>query len=362
MTQTHSDLIRATNLFKEALAGYPVQHQQFSLAVQNLATMILLPLESSNKPFLQPEEAFETYKLLKACGPAVSMYLWNASQSWIKDAEEHNHPSVLEAYQTALNTLDHLTSMHSSVDSRHEALQARVADLANNAFSCALRCGNLQMAVELLEQGRGILWNQLARFDTSLAALESLGNQGHDLGNKFVQLSASLRKHAQGSGDKGMDLYWRVHEEWASVVDEIRRQRGFSRFLLPPRFDDLRQAAKSGPVIIVNASQYTCDALIILGDRPPVRVPLHCSLDDVDELCSQFSKLIQDPHAYGGNKESWIKQSLRELWSSVVEPIVTVLQNEVQLPTGSRIWWYPTSEFPFPRSMPQVHIEKLGRI
>ena len=39
------------------------------------------------------------------------------------------------------------------------------------------------MVVELMEQGQGILWNQLAHFD---------------------------------------------HEEWQSVVDEIQRQYGFS--------------------------------------------------------------------------------------------------------------------------------------
>ena len=185
------------------------------------------------------------------------------------------------------------------------------------------------MAVELLEQGRGILWNQLARFDTSLAALESLDNQGRDLGNKFAQLGASLKKHAQ--------VEWR---QWDEPILAGSRRIGICGgrnsasgwLLLPPHFDDFQQTAESGPIIIFR-------------DRPPVRVPLRCSLDDVDELCLQFSELIQDLHAYGGNRESWIKQSLRELWSSVVEPIVTVLQNEVQLPMSSRIWWYLTSEF-----------------
>ena len=32
-----------------------------------------------------------------------------------------------------------------------------VADLANNAFSCATMHGDFHMAVEFLEQGRGIL-------------------------------------------------------------------------------------------------------------------------------------------------------------------------------------------------------------
>ncbi|KAH0829191.1 cornichon protein-domain-containing protein [Lanmaoa asiatica] len=157
-------------------------------------------------------------------------------------------------------------------------------------------------------------------------ALESRGNKGHKLGKKFTQLSAGLRKHAQGSGSKlELDPYWRIQEEWQSAVHEIRDQDGFSRFLLPPRFEDLQQAAECGPVIIVNASKYTCDALIILRTSPPLHVPLDCSLDDVIQLCSQFSELIEDPHAYGGNREFWLKRSLRDLWTTVVERIVTVL-------------------------------------
>ena len=118
-------------------------------------------------------------------------------------------------------------------------MQARVVDLANDAFSCGTRYGDFQMAVELLEQGQGILWNQLAHFDISMVELESQGNQGCELGRKFTQLSADLKKHAQGGGGKG-DSYWQTQHKWQLVVDNIRSLEGFSQFLLPPHFDDLQ--------------------------------------------------------------------------------------------------------------------------
>ena len=337
-TKTLSSLNRAIKLFKEALAAYPVQHYRFAASIEQLAGTLLLHNSLSH-------EAFETYKTLQACGPAVSVFLWTATQAWVENAKKHNHPSVLEAYKTLLNTLDHLTSMQSSLDSKHETVCTRVADPANNAFSCAIRHANLPVAVELLELGRGILWSQLARFDVSLIALESRGSDGRELRSKFTQLSGDLREHAQGNGGKGVDPYWRVQEEWQSVADKIRQQEGLSRFLLPPQFDDLQQAAEGGPVIIVNASEHTCDALIILHTWPPVHVPLDWPLEEVVQLCSQFSELIQDPHAHGQNRELWVKRALRDLWTTVVEPIAEVLQNDVQLPLGSRIWWCPASKF-----------------
>ena len=343
--KSHPGLIRAINLLKEALNTYPVQHSHFPQIAGELAATILLSINSSSSdqaPYLL-DDAFQTYMLLKKCGPAVSLNLWEATQSWIKSAEEYHHSSVLEAYQTSLSTLDHFTSFNSSLDSRHEIMQARVAHLANDAFSCATRHSDFKMAVELLEQGRGILWSQLARFDIAITALENHGGHGHELGRKFTRLSTDLRKHAEGSG--GKDPYWRVQDEWQSVVNNIRHLEGFSRFLLPPCFDDLQQAAEHGPIVIVNASEYSCDALIVLHTRPPVHVPLPCSFADVIQICAQLSELTHDPDAYGDNRESWVKQMLRELWSCVVEPIADALQNDIRLPTGSRIWWCLTSKF-----------------
>ena len=76
-----------------------------------------------------------------------------------------------------LNTLDHFTSVQASLDSRHETMGAGVAGLG---FSCAMRYNGL-MGVELLKQGRGILWNQLARFDISIVALESWGKSSESM-------------------------------------------------------------------------------------------------------------------------------------------------------------------------------------
>ncbi|KAG9312086.1 hypothetical protein JVU11DRAFT_7369 [Chiua virens] len=349
LLKSTSDGLRAYNLLKEALRIHPVHHQGFALIIDWLAYTILQlnsspGSQSSNQFLVKVEDAFETYKMVKTCGPAVSLDLWYTVQNWVRDAEKYNHSSVLEAYQTSLNILDCFTSLQTSLDSRHQVLQARMANLANNAFSCAVWHNELQMAVEFLEQGRGILWNQLSRFDMSLAVLEGHGGKGQDLKNSFTRLSSSLRNLTQGSG--GTEPYWRVREEWQCVVDEIRCQEGLSRFLLPPHFDDLQRAAEDGPVIIVNASTYGCDALIVLFDRPSIHVPLeNYPFEDVVRLCNRFSELIQDPHAYGDNRECWLRSMLRELWDNVVEPIVDVLQNDVQLPLHSRIWWCPTSYF-----------------
>jgi hypothetical protein len=51
-------------------------------------------------------------------------------------------------------------------------------DLSVDAASCALRCGNVPHALELLEQGRALLWTQQARFHILLDDLRTSDPRG----------------------------------------------------------------------------------------------------------------------------------------------------------------------------------------
>ena len=71
-----------------------------------------------------------------------------------------------------------------------------------------------------------------------------------------------------------------------AVVSNIRQLPTHSRFLLPSLFSDLQCAANGGPVIIVNASKYSCDALfdrdpMISHPHPVVSYKRGCSRPDV---------------------------------------------------------------------------------
>lgn len=70
------------------------------------------------------------------------------------------------------------------------------------------------------------------------------------------------------------DRAYHLNIQLRDMVAEIRKLHGLSHFLQPPLFFELRNAASGGPVVIVNASQYTCDALIVLPDNDPIHVGL----------------------------------------------------------------------------------------
>lgn len=58
------------------------------------------------------------------------------------------------------------------------------------------------------------------------------------------------------------------------MVSDIRELPDHSHFLLPLLFPDLQPIASSGSVIILNASKYGCDALVVFADEDPVHIPL----------------------------------------------------------------------------------------
>ncbi|KAG2740892.1 hypothetical protein P692DRAFT_20880765 [Suillus brevipes Sb2] len=130
------------------------------------------------------------------------------------------------------------------------------------------------------------------------------------------------------------------------VISRIRMLPGLSRFLLPQLFPDLQEAARDGPVIIVNASQYGCDALIITSTQDPVHIPLNVTQAEVSELSSEFQSTTErvgsSDHELESNK---IMGILRKLWDCVVGPVLQVLTSRNLICHHSRIWWCPTAEF-----------------
>ncbi|KIJ62894.1 hypothetical protein HYDPIDRAFT_30035, partial [Hydnomerulius pinastri MD-312] len=275
-------------------------------------------------------DAMHHYRLAAQYAPAGLLRRLKSSLQWVKEAVQHQHPSALDAYTQSLQLLDSHISATSSVSSRHQARKHFPHDLSVNAASCALRQGDVCRAVELLEQGRALHWAQIARFRTSLDDLRSRDPRADVLVKRFRDLSAMLNRPAQTSFNEGRSTttveaeaqhYRDLVEEWNKVVEEIRTFEGFSRFLLPPSFADLREAAREGPIIILIASKFSCDAIIIWHRRSPVHLPLEITLHEIRELVENHLKNIR--HVY-----DTFEEVMGELWKK-----------------HSRIWWCPTSFF-----------------
>ena len=117
--------------------------------------------------------------------------------------------------------------------------------------------------VELLEQGRGVFWSQLTRLHFPLDNGIVSSSAGRMLADDFTWLSLLIRNALNSSGADQHERLCHLKYEMQRVVADIRKLPGLSRFLFPLLFSDLQCAASGGPVIVVNASEYDCDALIV---------------------------------------------------------------------------------------------------
>ncbi|KAG2751843.1 hypothetical protein P692DRAFT_201853098 [Suillus brevipes Sb2] len=240
-----------------------------------------------------------------------------ASLRWVRHAGQHRHYTELEAYGTSMQLMDAYMCATASVSSRHRAMKDFPRMLAVNAASCALRGGD----------------DYHMDPDDNAAALMK----------RFRELSSLLDRppvsHTEGAPSVNVEAentrYRRLVEDWNGVVEEIRKIEGFSRFLLPPVFADLQEAARDGPIIMLIASQSSCDAIIIPYKQSPTSIRLPTNLEKLQTLVVKLQC----------TSRSALPKALMELWDDVIRPVVDILGGFAR--QHSRIWWCPTSVFNF---------------
>ncbi|KAG2147833.1 CHAT domain-containing protein [Suillus bovinus] len=379
---TAKDLDQAIALQREALTLCPVGHTDRSMSLYNLANRLssrfghrgndedlnesrenllcaLTLLTQHNPRQLMVHESIANVYLsfhhleLDGTGAGENteslLSRLRASLTWVHYAHQYSHGTQLEAYATSMQLLDAYMSMTASVSSRHDAMKGFPRTLAVDAASCALRSGDVGRAVELLEQGRTIIWTQMTRLHTPLDRLQTCGDHAVTLMKKFADLSSLLDKptpsHPEGTQRVDVEAeatrYRRLVDDWNSTVEEIRKIKDFSRFLLPPLFSDLQDAARDGPIIMLIASESSCDAIIIPHKQPPTSIQLSTDIQKLAKLVLTFREAVDKET---GHQRALMK-ALHELWNDVVGPVVEKLGGLVRL--GSRIWWCPTFFFNF---------------
>ncbi|KAG2124896.1 CHAT domain-containing protein [Suillus clintonianus] len=351
-TRNNADVEDAIRLCQESLVALPSLHPDRCHSYWSLQVAYLVQYQVHHN-LADLSLAVENFRLASTHPTQGFPERIKAAKHWVAAAEEHSHASGLEAYSVFFELLDaHLTTRPSPA-SRREAAAAfhDISRLPVDAASCAIRRDNLRRAVELVEHGRGQQWSLASRLRSPLEDLQSTNPK---LAHKFSELSRHL-SDAQGSAtildraaaEAAEIKYRRITTQWETVVAEIRNVQGFSRFLLPPLYEDLQAAARHGPVIILVASKCSCSAIVVptSGEPHHVRFP-RVTFADLEKLKDDFATAIR--HAarmHPAEPRKKLRVRLRILWDEIMLPIVNVLQHDLELQHRSRIWLCPTAAF-----------------
>jgi hypothetical protein len=226
--------------------------------------------------------------------PAPASQRFHTARAWASHADS-SHESALEAYQAAIELLPRLAMLSLDLSSRQQALTSGSDGLACAAAACAIESGRFERAVELLEEGRAVFWSQALQLRTPMAELRKVAPE---LERVLRDISLALE---QGSlPDLSRDMsdnpqqkvtmereaarLRRLNDNWLATLDEVRQLKGFEDFLRPRQISTLLGAAVEAPVVILNASNAGCAALILTSSNGVQHVPLMPTFADVTAL------------------------------------------------------------------------------
>jgi tetratricopeptide (TPR) repeat protein len=318
---------RMVELAQDAVAATPDGHHLRSDALLNLGWA--LAFQAASGDVAAGDRAREVFQRL-ATDPAVQVRARVAAAwQWANTALGRDDlAEARRAFDLAVTLLPRTAPRRVTHADRERRL-ASFSGLARDAAACAVQAGEPVDALRLLEHGRGVLLSHALDTRTELTGLRP------DLVERFVTLRTALDRPEGAafstSADVGPELPGEdrhaLAAEWDPLIDEIRAQPGFARFLRPPPADDLIAAtAGYGPVVVLNISGLRCDALLIDGG---IRVlPLRLTLDEVTQRALRFRAAVAER----------VDETLEWLRAEVTGPVLDALDP----PPGSRLWWVPT--------------------
>ena len=275
-----------------------------------------------------------------------------AARSWGQLEARRDWAAALVAHTLAVTLLRRLAA--DSPSRPDQAYQiSQYSGLTSDAAACALHCGEVSAAVQLLERGRGIILTRGLDQALLRRSAPEIADRLDALQDQFGARQWTARRALNtlgttGSGGTGRD--WRsLSQAWDELATTIRQLPGLEYFDTEVAVDQL-MAQVAGYAVIVNVSQYRSDAVIIAAGTcraiPLPDVTPETVLEQVADLLGSLSTL-QRPDAPSTSldaAERIITGVLSWLWTHITGPVLDDLG--LAAPPASqrwpRVWWCPT--------------------
>jgi len=325
------------------------------------ALLVRISLSGERDDF---EEAIQLHSVASKDTHAGAPIRFKVSCDWAFYARLDGHPTTSTAYETAIILMEDTLLCAPTLETQHFQLLAFRSDfeeLPMDYASYEVSRGQLKDAIQALERGRALIWSELRGLRPSINQLpvnSHLANEFTAVNRELEKLTMSVPpgtvmndedRHKDG---EGMDKFGRLVVSHRKLLDQrselilqIQAMSGFHDFMKKRSFDDLRSAAASGPVIIVNHSKWRSDILIVLHDTDPLLITT--PEDFYDRSIELRTRLVRTRKKYPLESRQYqraLRFVLQSLYELVGQPVIKELRR-LNIPEQSRIWWCPTSVF-----------------
>ena len=236
----------------------------------------------------------------------------------------------LSLYALAVELLD-LAAWRGMERRDQERMLAGYAGIPSDAAAVAVTAGQPETAVEFLERGRGVL---LDRHVDDSAELALLRQADPHLAREFEDLRHDLDSIVMPDlGADDFELPYRppcqeseadqrsvLARRLEGLISEIRKRPGCAGLFGAPVFARLQEAVGQRSAVIINVSEYRCDAITVTS-AGAAAVPLpSLSRPDVEDAAEFFRDTAQNAVQsgwVGSTARNGIARRLAWLWETV---------------------------------------------
>ncbi|KAJ1301141.1 hypothetical protein OPQ81_003553 [Rhizoctonia solani] len=182
--------------------------------------------------------------------------------NWAHQALLHSSLNCLEAYQTAIDLLPQFIWLGATTNQRYLDLE-QTENLAVKAAYAAIIASEYTLALEWLEHGRCVVWNQNLMLRSPL---DQLLSRDPALATRLQ--TVAVRLHHAGSESRQSQAW---PQEYNDLIAQARTRPGFEDFLQPIKVKGLVGVARQGPIVVINCHENRCDALLITPGKGHVK-------------------------------------------------------------------------------------------
>jgi len=270
-----------------------------------------------------------------------------------------NKGSSLDSFTLAMDHLPQLSWIGLSVANRHIQL-LEAGEVVVDAVASAIEASQYETALGWLEQGRSVVWAQLLDLRKPV---DNLTQQYPDLAKRFQEVSKLLEGNLDSPKQEfsakitleSHDKYHDLADERRQLIDKIRSEEGFSDFLQPTSFKELKGIAQlaGGFIVTINLSQYRTDALALMPGSDTI---VHISLPNFTLIqATQMHKTLRSllrmknvirgdnrgggpfKHRFAVDPERVFETILAQLWENVAKPVLDGIGLTVRFDSANQV-------------------------
>ncbi|KAJ7436422.1 CHAT domain-containing protein, partial [Mycena latifolia] len=333
----------AVQRHREAVNLTVVGHAQRPHRLQDFATLLSARYAiSKDKEDL--EAALVCYRDSFKTPSSTPFISWKNALQWASCAQDFQPSDCPSAYMAAFRLLPDLFWIGHSIPVRHEAIhRLEIGQVTSTAAQSCISLDHLMPAIEIMEQGLAMTFQQLLQLKTDVDHLPP------DQVNRFRALSSQLYAGTSAHST-------RAAIERNQLLEDIRKQPGLEYFLLPQPYHVLQCAAQRGPVVILNSHEEHCDVLLILSSTThPLHIPLPgVTLELVKSLQALLKELLSQcnvrmrgesqPTRLSGQRENFTSKTTHECFEDILDWLWQYIVEPYGIHDG-RLWWLPTGAF-----------------